>query len=306
AAAGGKASMILTELLAESRERAVDESTPLAERLDAIRSLQLGSFKEHATLLENLLQLKQPQPVQAAAMEVVGEYSDVAAARLVLEVWPGLSPGLRARAAETLLSRPAWVGLFLDTIEEGKVARSDIDPSRVQLLLKHPEAEVVRRVRKIFDGTGLAGRADVVKAYQRALEIPGNEERGKMVFKKNCSACHRLEEVGNEVGAELRGIRQRGLASVMLNVLDPNREVKPKYLTYVLETTSGKVLTGMIATESANSITIRRVDGTSESVQRVQIDRLRSTGLSFMPEGLEKQISVEAMADLLSYLDSID
>ncbi|MEO2023367.1 MAG: hypothetical protein ABGX05_16210, partial [Pirellulaceae bacterium] len=211
AAAGGKASMILAELLTEARERAVDDSTPTAERLDAIRTLQLGSFQEHATLLENLLQLKQPQPVQAAAMEVVGEYSDVAAARLVLEVWPGLSPGLRTRAAETLLSRPAWVGLFLDAIEEGKVARSDIDPARVQLLLKHPQGEVVRRVRKIFAGTGLARRADVVKAYQRALEIPGNEERGKMVFKKNCSACHRLEKVGNEVGAELRGIRQRGL-----------------------------------------------------------------------------------------------
>ncbi len=306
AAAGGKASVILAELLAEARERAVDEKTGIAERADAIRSLQLGTFQEQASLLENLLQLKQPQPIQAAALEVVGEYSDVAAAGLVLEVWPGLSPGLRTRAAETLLSRPAWVSLFLDAIEEGKVARSDIDPSRVQLLLKHPQSEVVQRVQKLFDGTGLAGRADVVKSYQRALDLEGDAQRGKMVFKKNCSACHRLEDVGNAIGAELRGIRQRGLASVMLNVLDPNREVKPKYLTYVLETTAGKVLTGMIAVESANSVTIRRVDGTSESVQRVQIDQLRSTGLSFMPEGLEKQINVEAMADLLSYLDSID
>ena len=91
----------------------------------------------------------------------------------------------------------------------------------------------------------------------------------------------------------------------MLNVLDPNREVKPKYLTYILETSDGLILTGMIASETANSITIRRVDGTTVAVQRVEIEALRSTGLSFMPEGLEKMIDVPAMADLLSYLDSI-
>ncbi|HIN71575.1 MAG TPA: c-type cytochrome, partial [Dehalococcoidia bacterium] len=141
--------------------------------------------------------------------------------------------------------------------------------------------------------------------YQVVLQREGNEARGKLVFKKNCSACHRLEEVGNAIGAELMGIRQRGLAAALLNVLDPNREVKPKYLTYILETSDGRILTGMIASETANSITIRRADGTTVAVQRVEIEALRSTGLSFMPEGLEKMIDVPAMADLLSYLDSI-
>jgi putative heme-binding domain-containing protein len=61
----------------------------------------------------------------------------------------------------------------------------------------------------------------------------------------------------------------------------------------------------MITAETANSLTIRRVDGTSETVLRIQIEELRSTGLSFMPEGLEKQVGLQAMADLLAYLNSI-
>ena len=61
----------------------------------------------------------------------------------------------------------------------------------------------------------------------------------------------------------------------------------------------------MIAAETANSLTIRKPDGGEETVLRLQIDELRSTGLSFMPEGLEKQIDVAAMADLLAYLNSV-
>jgi putative heme-binding domain-containing protein len=92
---------------------------------------------------------------------------------------------------------------------------------------------------------------------------------------------------------------------MLLNILDPNREVKPQYLAYTLETTNGKSFSGMIAAETPNSLTIRLLDGRSETVQRGDIDSLRSTGLSFMPEGLDKQIDVQTMADLLAYLNSI-
>ena len=79
----------------------------------------------------------------------------------------------------------------------------------------------------------------------------------------------------------------------------------PQYQSYILVTTSGRVITGMITAETANSLTIRKPDGGEESVLRLEIDELRSTGQSFMPEGLEKQIDVPAMADLLAYLNSV-
>ena len=145
----------------------------------------------------------------------------------------------------------------------------------------------------------------MVAAYQKALRLKGDPARGKAVFKKECSACHQLEGVGNQVGADLNAIRDQGTEAVLLNILDPNREVKPQFLSYVLVTDAGRIVTGMITAETANSLTIRRADGTSETVLRIDIDELRSTGLSFMPEGLEKQIDVPAMADLLAYLNSI-
>ncbi len=76
----------------------------------------------------------------------------------------------------------------------------------------------------------------------------------------------------------------------------------PKFITYYVVTDSGRTLTGMILAETATSITIRRPDGTSEAILRVNIEELRSTGMSFMPEGLEKMLNHQEMADLLSYL----
>ena len=145
----------------------------------------------------------------------------------------------------------------------------------------------------------------MVAAYQKAFQLKGDPGRGKEVFKAQCSTCHRLEGVGQQIGAELSAIRDRGLEAVLLNILDPNREVMPQFLSYVLVTTSGRVLTGMITVETTNSLTIRQPDGHEETVLRLQIDELRSTGLSYMPEGLEKQIDVPAMADLLAYLNSV-
>jgi putative heme-binding domain-containing protein len=61
----------------------------------------------------------------------------------------------------------------------------------------------------------------------------------------------------------------------------------------------------MIEEESANSLTIRRPDGTKTTISRGQIEELQSTGISFMPEGLEKEVNPQAMADLLKYLDAL-
>ncbi|MBI1913960.1 MAG: c-type cytochrome [Planctomycetes bacterium] len=304
-AAGGKAGALFADLLREARKTAVDEKRPPAERAAAIHTLGLAPFAEVRGLFAEALKLRQPQPVQRAALETLARFDDPTVPGLLLGVWPGLSPQLRATAAESLFARPAWVTAFLDAVEQGKVKPGDVDPARVALLQASADGRIRARAAKLFAGARLSKRQDVVAAYQKALTLKGDPMKGKALFKKECSACHRLEGVGESVGADLFAIRDRGLEAVLLNILDPNREVKPQFMSYSLVTDAGRSITGMITAETANSITLRRSDGTSETVLRVNIEELRSTGLSFMPEGLEKQIDVPGMADLLAYLNSI-
>ena len=159
------------------------------------------------------------------------------------------------------------------------------------------------RAAKVF-AAAQARRQDVVAAYQKALQLKGDRDarqgglQGAMLV---VPPPRRGRPAGRR--RPRRDPRPRPRA-VLLNILDPNREVMPQFLSYVLVTTNGRVLTGMIAAETANSLTIRKPDGGEETVLRLQIEELRSTGLSFMPEGLEKQIDVPAMADLLAFISS--
>jgi hypothetical protein len=58
----------------------------------------------------------------------------------------------------------------------------------------------------------------------------------------------------------------------------------------------------MIAAEMATSIELRRAENTTDTVLRIDIEAMKSTGMSLMPEGLDKQIDKRALADLLEYL----
>jgi putative heme-binding domain-containing protein len=262
-------------------------------------------FDKLAEVFETMLKPSQPRTVQTAALELLGRTGTDDAPAVLLKAWPSMSPQVRATATEVFLSRSGWVHAFLDAVEAKTIARGDVDPARIALLRKSPNRSIRLRTEDVFKGTGPGQREEVVERYQKSLTLKGDATNGKAIFRKECGACHKLDGVGEEIGADLKAIRDRGAANVLLNILDPNREVKPQFLAYALETTDGKTITGMITAETPNSVTIRRLDGTTATVARANIEGLRSSGLSFMPEGLEKQIDLQTMADLLAYLNSV-
>jgi len=304
AAAGGEASGIMAGLLKKAKATAGNPKAEANERVEAIRSLRLAAFGEVRPLIAGLLKPTEAPPIQTAALEAASGFADHGVADLLLSSWQGLSPKSRAVAAETLLSRRAWLAKLLDAVEAEHVKSFEIDPARVQLLRQHPDKQIVARVNRLFLDARKS-RQEVVERYQAALRRKGNPNSGKALFRSACAACHQLEGVGNEVGADLKGIRQRGMASVLLNILDPNREVKPEFLVYSLETKDGRILAGMIGAETTNDLTLRQIDGSSIDVRRTEIKSLKSLGMSFMPEGLEFTLDVPKMADLLAYLDSV-
>jgi putative membrane-bound dehydrogenase-like protein len=296
---------VIANMLISAREVALDARQPVPSRIKAIENLSWSGFSEQRPALEELLEPRQPQPIQQAALNTLSRSSEPAVAELLLAKWQGLTPSLRASAAELLFTRPGWVEALLAAIETEQVPVSDIDPARVTLLQSHPDERIRKRAATVFSNSGLGQRSAVVEKYQAALALAGSAERGRQVFRKSCSACHALEGVGTSVGADLNAIRDRGLDAVMLNVLDPNREIKSEFLSYMVATTDGRVITGMITEETPNNLTIRQADGTPLVISRIDIEAMKSTGISYMPEGLEKDVDVQAMADLLAYLDSI-
>lgn len=304
-ATGGKAKSIIAAMIQDAKSVAADDSKAAEVRAAAVRTLVNATFEENQELFQELLLSRQPQPVQSAVLETLARFDNPLVPSLIFEVWASQTPQLRTTSIETLFTRPAWIVAFLDAVEKQTIARADLDPARIGLLQKHQDELIRTRSVKLFAGASLAKRQEVVDAYQKSLELKGDIDRGRVAFRKTCAACHKLEGVGESIGADLNAIRDRGTAAVLLNILDPNREVKPQFLSYVVLLDSGRALTGMIVTETANSLTLRKADNTTETVLRVNVEEMKSTGVSFMPEGLEKQIDPTAMADILAYLNSI-
>ena len=103
-----------------------------------------------------------------------------------------------------------------------------------------------------------------------------------------------------------RGTQARGKAAILTNVLDPNREVNPAYVNYLVETTDGRSLTGMIVNETGTSITLQKEKKQQVEVPKSDIEAIKNTGLSLMPSGLEKDIPIDQMADLLEFLMQVE
>lgn len=304
-AASGKTAALVTQLVADARrvvDDAGDRETKLDERIRAVSTLGLGNFTDDADRFRDLMSLRESPRVQMAALDTLAGFNNAEIAELLINAWPELGPTVRSRVTETLSTRSSWTLSLLDAVSKGDIGRKEVSPTRVALLKVHPDEAIRRKVNQVFTSADRSVRSDVVAAYQPALKLEGDADRGRMLFRKNCSACHRLEGFGTAVGADLKAISDRGDASVLLNILDPNREVKPKFVSYVVVTNDGRVASGMIVAENANSLTIRSLDGKESVIQRIDIDTLRGTGLSFMPEQLEKQLDLQGMADVLSYL----
>ena len=170
------------------------------------------------------------------------------------------------------------------------------------MVLKHRNKELSARAEKLFNLAAAPDRVAVLASYQSALEQKGDPAKGRAVFEKNCVTCHRVANVGVNVGPDIGDTRDKLPAYLLMNILDPNRAVDANYFGYTLITKQGKPYTGLIKSETAVSITMRLPEGKEETILRSDVDELKTNGLSLMPVGFEKNISIEQMADLISFL----
>lgn len=298
----GRAQTLLRDSLAEARRVAGDDSLAAERRAEAVKTLRLAGFSDVRELLVKLLDTRQPHGVQLAALATLGSFDNPDIGRIVVDAWPTFGPTTRAAATETVFSRPEWIKALLAAVEDERIRPADVDPARLRSLERHRNAEVRAAAVRIAPKLSPAARQQIIDAYKPALSLAGDAERGKLHFQKICAVCHKLDGVGHEIGPNLASLQNRGAEAILVNVLDPNREVNPQYVNYTVRTTAGKSVSGLIAAETATSVTLKRQEGASDTILRADIEEMASSGLSIMPEGVEQQLDKQALADLIAYV----
>jgi len=283
-----------------------DTDAPLAERQAGLRVIGYAEWKLAAPLLTKMLSPQAPVELQIAAVQTAALGDDVQAAQLLLAHWNTFGPSVRREAQEVLFARPARLNALLTAMEKGDVLPVHIDLARREQLLRHSRPEVREKAKTLFAGLAAPERKMVVDEFQKALTLEADPARGKAVFKKNCATCHRLEEVGTEVGPDLlSALKTKTREGLLIDILDPSRDVDPRYVNYLVQDRDGKLFTGLIASESGTSLTLRRAEGAQDVLLRKDIHEIVSTSKSLMPEGLEKELKEQDVADVIAYLISV-
>src|SRR5439155_24079197 len=159
-----------------------------------------------------------------------------------------------------------------------------------------------QRAGKVFTDLVDPDRNKVVLAYELALRLKGDTARGLAVFTKNCATCHRLGTVGQEIGPDLAAVGDKPPEWFLPALFDPSRAVEARYLSYTAVTRQGRVLTGVLVEESGSSLTLVGPNGQRQVILRANLEELSSTGKSAMPDGLEKDLKPQDVADLIVYL----
>jgi putative heme-binding domain-containing protein len=230
----------------------------------------------------------------------LSSFADVGVSDLLLAGWEGYSPTVRARAAEAMLRKREWAGSLLDAVEAGKIQAAAIDPVARIRLTQHPDAAVGERAARLLEAE-VRDRAQVVEAHHDVPEMPADLDRGRRVFEQHCANCHVARAERGRIGPDLSGINNRGKEELLTHILDPSFEIQPNYTNYLIVGKDGRLYDGLLIGETAHAVTLRG-EHEDVTIPRGNIEQIRASDVSLMPEGLEADLDHQALADVIAYL----
>jgi putative heme-binding domain-containing protein len=289
------------------RATLADRSADAAERIHALQSLLLGGDAKLPKVLHALLD---DPPLREAAVQGLASYDDPETPRHLLSRFEILSMAERRAALNTLAGRTDYATQLVAAVRGGKVPAKDLTAATARQLRDLDDAVINRFVDEVWGvaRTSPAEKTDLMARYKATLTDDrlkaADVSHGRAVFARNCAQCHTLYGTGGAVGPDLTGSNRFNLDYVLQNVIDPSAIIAKEFQVTLVRTKDGRVVSG-IAQEAEHAVKVVSETGTVV-VPRSDIDKLKRSELSMMPEGLINGLSEKEFADLVAYLRTTD
>ncbi len=294
----------MTLLLAGARQRALAGDAPIGDRMLAIQAFTLGAVSADARALLPLLSPAQPQSIQSAAAAALCEASDPTLATELFASWSDYSTSTRQTLADAVLRSPIAATEIVAAVARGQITALEIDANTREALLQHPHKSIRTAAEQALASARPEPRDQVLANYRAAVTLAGLARHGEQLFRVHCAGCHLMRGVGRRVGPDLSSVGSRSKENLLEDILDPSKQATPNYLAYSAIGTDGRIFTGLLSAETAQSVTLRQAEGIEFTLERDQIESLDASGASLMPTGFEQRLSVQDVADLLQFLHS--
>jgi len=289
------------------RQAAVDLlARPAGPFTSAVLGPLVGERSQWLRQIAELLSAKRSVQLQLEAVAALSRSGDESVPELLLKAWDVVGPGTRTEMIDVLLTRPAWTMALLQAVEAGPLKPTHFDATRRQRLLAHSQTEIRALAEHLLQSGPATTRAVILESYLPALAQAGDVAEGRIVFRKHCASCHRLEDQGFSIGPDLLALTSRSKDWLLTAILDPNRDVDARYIGWTAILADGRAVTGLIGEETSASIRLVEGNGKEHVLLRAELDELRSSEKSIMPEGIERDVSPAAAADLIAYILSFE
>lgn len=240
--------------------------------------------------------------LSAAGVAALSRLPQPEAAQTLVSLLRTSTPQIRRQLIAALATSSARIPLLLDEIEARRVLPLEVEPGLQQALLRQKDDALRSRAEALLKQAPPEDRVKVLAEYQTCLTLPSSPIRGRAVFEKNCAICHRIGEIGVNVAPDISDSRTKTPDYLLTNIIDPNRAIDNNYFSFTIVDTQGRIHTGVIATETSTAVTLKQPEGKIVTVPRDEIEELKNNGVSLMPVGLERTITPEQMADLISFI----
>lgn len=287
------------------RDIVANKSATVAEVLNSLRLLsEFGDSKSVPEVLRFVG--TGPESIQAAALEFVGRFANPDTTQRLIEKYPKFSPAMQSRARDILFSRPGSAKLFLMRINQDGYSAKGVPIEQLRRIALHADANLDQMVREHWGSitSGSPGqKLALMRRYNNDLRVGGgNAARGKILFMKHCGTCHQLFDEGQKIGPDLTQTNRKDRAAMLAAIVDPNAVIKRQYTMFVVVTSEGQVLNGLLADQDAGSVTLLDAKNKRTRIPRNGIETLRESPTSLMPEKALDKLQPQEVRDLFSYL----
>lgn len=251
--------------------------------------------------LARLLSPGTPPTVRTAALKRIQRSGSTAVGTALVGQWSSVASAEQSEIFKLVVERTAWLGLFMDALEAGTIAASDLTPEMRQRLKRVGSEDVRARLAKWITPTT---RPAVAAMIRNVSSLEGLSSRGAGLFKQHCANCHRLRNEGAAVGPDMGTMSDKPVDTILAGILDPNAAIDARYSVFDVRTRDGREMLGILVSETTSSLVLRQAGAVEETLARSQVESIRKSSLSLMPEGFDQQLKPQDLADIIAFIRS--
>jgi len=147
-----------------------------------------------------------------------------------------------------------------------------------------------------------------VRAIGAEVAAKGDAKRGEHVFRRadlGCIKCHAVNKAGGSIGPDLGPIGGTSPVDyIVMSVLDPNQAIKEEYITKVVVTSQGQVITGVEVGRTKDQLTLKDATGKLIKIPMAEVEE-EGKGKSLMPEGVTRILTQGELFDLIRFVSEL-